>query len=159
MILWRPRSLNKLNSVIVLLAFAAFLVAVFRQKDRTTDIRTLRLGLLLFTFTVVVANMQPLLGWTVFDIEPFGLLAPAHLPCEVRRIARRRGWAIDVHPIDALLHNHPERLAPSIERSIERLLGRYDALAAAYADCGSYRGDRRAAGRTRDRATRRRPLL
>ena len=66
------------------------------------------------------------------------VIACGALAAEVRLIARRREWAIDVHPIDALLHNHPERLGPAIQRSIQKLRGRYDALAVAYADCGSY---------------------
>lgn len=66
------------------------------------------------------------------------VIACGALAAEVRAIAKRRGWEIDVHPIDALLHNHPARLGPSIERSIKRLRGRYGALAVAYADCGSY---------------------
>ncbi|MFI5039343.1 MAG: DUF1638 domain-containing protein [Solirubrobacterales bacterium] len=66
------------------------------------------------------------------------VIACGALAADVRTIARRRGWDVDVHPIDALLHNHPDRLAPAIERSIHGLLGRYDALAVAYGDCGSY---------------------
>jgi Protein of unknown function (DUF1638) len=66
------------------------------------------------------------------------VIACGALAAEVRGIAKRRGWEIDVHPIPALLHNRPERIAPSLARSIQRLRGRYDALAVAYADCGSY---------------------
>jgi hypothetical protein len=66
------------------------------------------------------------------------VIACGALAAEMRAIATRRGWEIDVHPIDALLHNHPDRLGPTIERSIKRLRGRYAALAVAYADCGSY---------------------
>jgi hypothetical protein len=66
------------------------------------------------------------------------VIACGALAADVRAIASRRGWDVDVHPIDALLHNHPDRLAPSIERSTERLLGRYEAVAVAYADCGSF---------------------
>ena len=66
------------------------------------------------------------------------VIACGALAAEVRVIARRRGWEIDVHPIDALLHNHPEQLGPAIDRSVRKLRGRYDALAVAYADCGSY---------------------
>jgi hypothetical protein len=65
------------------------------------------------------------------------VVACGALAADVRRIARRRGWEIDVHPIDALLHNHPDRLAPSIECSLQELRG-YDTIAVAYADCGSY---------------------
>jgi len=59
------------------------------------------------------------------------------LAVEVRRIARRRGWEIDVHPIPALLHNRPERIAPALARSLGRLRARYDVVAVAYGDCGS----------------------
>jgi uncharacterized protein DUF1638 len=68
------------------------------------------------------------------------VIACGALAAEVRLIAKRRGWEIDVHPIPALLHNRPERIAPSLDRSIRRLRARYDALAVAYADCGSYGG-------------------
>jgi Protein of unknown function (DUF1638) len=60
------------------------------------------------------------------------------LAAEVRGVARRRGWAIDVHPLPALLHNRPERIAPALEGELLRLQDRYDRLAVAYADCGSY---------------------
>jgi Protein of unknown function (DUF1638) len=66
------------------------------------------------------------------------VIACGALAADVRGIARRRGWDVDVHPIDALLHNQPERIAPALERAIGELRERYDALAVAYADCGSY---------------------
>jgi hypothetical protein len=66
------------------------------------------------------------------------VIACGALAADVRGIARRRGWDVDVHPIDALLHNRPERIAPALERAIGELRERYDALAVAYADCGSY---------------------
>jgi hypothetical protein len=66
------------------------------------------------------------------------VVACGALAADVRAIAKRRGWEIDVHPIPALLHNRPERIAPELGRSIEMLRRRYDALAVAYGDCGSY---------------------
>ncbi|HEY1507717.1 MAG TPA: DUF1638 domain-containing protein [Solirubrobacteraceae bacterium] len=66
------------------------------------------------------------------------VIACGALAADVRRIARRRGWDIGVHPIDALLHNHPDRIAPALHHAIGELRERYDALAVAYADCGSY---------------------
>jgi hypothetical protein len=66
------------------------------------------------------------------------VIACGALAADVRTIAKRRGWVIDVHPIDALLHNHPGRIAPSLDRSIQRLAGLYDSIAVAYGDCGSY---------------------
>jgi hypothetical protein len=66
------------------------------------------------------------------------VIACGALAADVRLIARRRGWAIDVHPIPALLHNRPERIAPAVATELQRLRHRYDRLAVAYADCGSY---------------------
>src|SRR5207302_6459677 len=66
------------------------------------------------------------------------VIACGALAADVRRIARRRGWAIDVHPVPALLHNRPERIAPALQRALDRLRDRYEAVAVAYGDCGSY---------------------
>jgi hypothetical protein len=68
------------------------------------------------------------------------VIACGALAADVRGIARRRGWEIDVHPVAALLHNRPERIAPALELALERLHGRYDVLAVAYGDCGTYGG-------------------
>jgi Protein of unknown function (DUF1638) len=67
-----------------------------------------------------------------------GVIACGALAADVRRIATRRGWEIDVHPLSALLHNRPEQIAPALERSIARLRNTYTMVAVAYADCGSY---------------------
>jgi hypothetical protein len=70
--------------------------------------------------------------------ESVGVIACGALAADVRRIARRRGWDVDVHPVPALLHNRPERIAPAVAAEAERLAGRYARVAVAYADCGSY---------------------
>jgi len=67
-----------------------------------------------------------------------GVIACGALAIGVTQIARRRGWDLDVHPLPALLHNRPERIAPAVGAELERLAGDYDRLAIAYADCGSY---------------------
>jgi Protein of unknown function (DUF1638) len=56
------------------------------------------------------------------------------LALDVRAIARRRGWEVEVVPVDALLHNHPDRIAPAVAKLRER----NDVVAVAYADCGSH---------------------
>jgi Protein of unknown function (DUF1638) len=56
------------------------------------------------------------------------------LALDVRSIARRRGWDVDVVPVDALLHNRPERIAPAVAKLREH----NDVVAVAYADCGSH---------------------
>jgi hypothetical protein len=67
-----------------------------------------------------------------------GVIACGALAFDVRSIARRRGWDVDVHPIPALLHNRPERIAPAVERVLDELRERYDVIAVAYGDCGSH---------------------
>jgi uncharacterized protein DUF1638 len=66
------------------------------------------------------------------------VIACGALAADVKRVARQRGWELDVHPLPALLHNRPERIAPAVRAELERLRERYDAVAVAYADCGTY---------------------
>jgi Protein of unknown function (DUF1638) len=56
------------------------------------------------------------------------------LALDVQAIARRRGWEIEVIPVDALLHNRPEQIAPAVDE----LRRRHHTVALAYADCGTY---------------------
>jgi Protein of unknown function (DUF1638) len=66
------------------------------------------------------------------------VLACGALAADVRRVARRRGWDVDVHPLPALLHNRPERIALAVAEALDGLRGRYARLAVAYGDCGTY---------------------
>jgi hypothetical protein len=65
------------------------------------------------------------------------VIACGALAADVRRIANRRGWDVEVHPIAALLHNRPQRISPALASEIERLRGRHEVVAVAYGDCGS----------------------
>ncbi|HEX4034827.1 MAG TPA: DUF1638 domain-containing protein [Solirubrobacteraceae bacterium] len=67
-----------------------------------------------------------------------GVVACGALAVHIRAIARRRGFDVDVFPIDAILHNRPERIAPAVADQLERLRPRYDKLVVAYGDCGSH---------------------
>jgi hypothetical protein len=62
------------------------------------------------------------------------VVACGALALDVRRIARRRGWDLNVIPVPALLHNHPERIASAVS---ECSAGE-DVVALAYGDCGTY---------------------
>jgi uncharacterized protein DUF1638 len=66
------------------------------------------------------------------------VIACGALAADVRKIARRRGWVIDVHPVPALLHNRPEQIAPRVVAELAALSSSYDRVAVAYADCGTY---------------------
>jgi hypothetical protein len=62
------------------------------------------------------------------------IVACGALALDVRRIARRRGWAIDVVPVPALLHNRPEQIPAAVA---EAAAGR-EVIALAYGDCGTH---------------------
>jgi Protein of unknown function (DUF1638) len=62
------------------------------------------------------------------------VIACGALALDVQAITRRRGWEIEVVPVDAFLHNRPERIAPAVDE----LRSRHDVVALAYADCGTY---------------------
>jgi hypothetical protein len=64
------------------------------------------------------------------------VVACGALALDVRRIARRRGWELNVVPVPALLHNHPERIADAVAA----LSRGHDVVAVAYGDCGTYGG-------------------
>jgi Protein of unknown function (DUF1638) len=62
------------------------------------------------------------------------VVACGALALDVRRIAHRRGWAIDVVPVPALLHNRPEQIPAAVA---EAAAGR-EVIAVAYGDCGTH---------------------
>jgi Protein of unknown function (DUF1638) len=66
------------------------------------------------------------------------VVACGALAADVRLVARRRGWDVDVVPVDALLHNRPDRIAPAVASELHALGDRYDIVAVAYGDCGTY---------------------
>lgn len=53
-------------------------------------------------------------------------------------MAAARGWPLDVHPLNPLLHNRPDRIGPAVEELVDALRGRYERVAVGYADCGTY---------------------
>ncbi len=61
------------------------------------------------------------------------VVACGALALDVRRIASRRGWDVQVIPVPALLHNHPERIGAAVAELSEG----HDVVAVAYGDCGT----------------------
>jgi hypothetical protein len=57
---------------------------------------------------------------------------------DLERVADRRGWPVDIHPLPPLLHNAPHRIAPAVRALALELRDRYPVLAVGYADCGTY---------------------
>jgi hypothetical protein len=62
------------------------------------------------------------------------VVACGALAFDVRSIAQRRGWDIDVVPVAALLHNRPEQIPAAVADALTS----HDVVAVAYADCGTY---------------------
>jgi len=66
------------------------------------------------------------------------VIACGALAADVRKIARTRGWEVDVHPVPALLHNRPEKIPAAVAEEVGKLSQSYDRVAVAYGDCGTY---------------------
>ena len=60
------------------------------------------------------------------------------LALDVRGIARRRGWLVDLYPVPATLHNRPQQIPDGVAAEFARLDGEYDRVVVAYGDCGTY---------------------
>jgi hypothetical protein len=66
------------------------------------------------------------------------VIACGALALDVRAIARRRGWEVDLYPVPAPLHNRPEQITAAVAAEVARLDGDYERVAVAYGDCGTY---------------------
>jgi hypothetical protein len=66
------------------------------------------------------------------------VIACGALGGHIREIAARRGWAVELHCLPALLHNRPAAIAPEVERVAVAALAAGRRVALGYADCGSY---------------------
>jgi hypothetical protein len=71
-------------------------------------------------------------------VQRLAIIACGALAGSVRDIASRRGWAVEVHALPAVLHNRPERIAPAVADLARELRGRGLRVAVGYADCGTY---------------------
>ncbi len=66
------------------------------------------------------------------------ILACGALAREILALVRLNGWDhLDLHCLPAILHNHPERIAPAVDAALAEAAGRYDRIFVAYADCGT----------------------
>jgi len=60
------------------------------------------------------------------------VVACGALSLQIARIARRRGWDLDVRPVPPALHNRPERIRAAVEHAAGE-----DDVVVAYAHCGA----------------------
>lgn len=66
------------------------------------------------------------------------LIACGALSSDILDSLERNGWAVDVFALPPLLHNRPAEIAGAVEAKVDVLEERYDRIAIAYADCGTY---------------------
>ncbi|MGA3217369.1 MAG: DUF1638 domain-containing protein [Acidimicrobiales bacterium] len=69
---------------------------------------------------------------------PVALIACGALGASIREVVARRGWAVELHMLPALLHNRPDLIAPSVERLARQIHSEGRLVVVAYADCGTY---------------------
>jgi hypothetical protein len=66
------------------------------------------------------------------------ILACGALAREVAALRDLNGWDhVDLACLPAILHNHPERIAPAVEAAVAAHRPRYARIFVAYADCGT----------------------
>lgn len=66
------------------------------------------------------------------------ILACGALAHEIRAMLNQGGWAhLDLRCLPAILHNHPERIAPAVRKAVSEARPRYARIFVAYADCGT----------------------
>lgn len=66
------------------------------------------------------------------------VIACAALGREVRAIAARRGWRVDLVSVDAALHLVPSRIEKAVEARLEETAGRYRRTVVVYGHCGAF---------------------
>ena len=59
------------------------------------------------------------------------------LGAEVKEIADRRGWDVDIHGLSAYLHLYPQRIVSQLDKKLRELRPRYDRMVVVYGDCGT----------------------
>ena len=55
---------------------------------------------------------------------------------EVKDIVDRRGWAVDIYGVSALLHLYPSRIVDELREKLHALRPSYDKLVVVYGECG-----------------------
>jgi len=66
-----------------------------------------------------------------------GFIICGALGREVLDIIQKHGWDAQVLGVPALDHNHPERIAPDVEKRIHEWGDTYERLIVVFGDCGS----------------------
>lgn len=66
------------------------------------------------------------------------VIACGAIAAHVHDISQRNNLDLHVEPVNPLLHNRPEGIAPEVDHLLGELLPVHDKVVIAYADCGTY---------------------
>ena len=66
------------------------------------------------------------------------IVACGAIASHVHDIAARRNWDLHIEPVNPLLHNRPEGIAPEVDELLGKLKNDFEKVVVAYADCGTY---------------------
>jgi len=66
------------------------------------------------------------------------VIACGAIATHISNIASREGFELAIYPLPPLLHNRPEKIATEVEQKFLELKDKYQKVAVAYADCGTY---------------------
>jgi hypothetical protein len=71
------------------------------------------------------------------DEPSTAIIACGALAREVLALKMKYAWPADVLGVPALLHNHPERIPPAVERRIREARSKYARVVVVFGDCGT----------------------
>jgi hypothetical protein len=66
------------------------------------------------------------------------VIACGALASHIHDIAQRRNLDLHVEPVNPLLHNRPEGIAPEVDDLLTNMKSSFEKVVVAYADCGTY---------------------
>jgi hypothetical protein len=75
-------------------------------------------------------------------LTPEGVASTAIIACgalarEVLALKRKYDWQADVLGVPALLHNHPDRIPPAVQKRIRQARSKYARVVVVFGDCGT----------------------
>ena len=69
--------------------------------------------------------------------RPLALVVCGALTREVRQIANKRDWQVDIHGVPAEHHLYPEKIVQAVDEKLTDLTDLYDRIVVVYGDCGT----------------------
>ena len=66
------------------------------------------------------------------------VIACGAIAAHIHDISERNSLSLHIEPVNPLLHNRPEGIAPEVEQLLGQLKTEHEKVVIAYADCGTY---------------------